>query len=362
MGVQGIAPPGAERAFVADPDVVLVGTWPGAPEAVTSIRCSRSCAPCARGGSWCMPNRAAGGALAVHGRRLSGSSARAPASRIACRRARDSGRDDAGAPRSSPGPRRALLVLALLLAIGRGQRVAAPRLGAVALARELGLPAWRVRARRHRRGDLLERAPAARAARRARGRRPGRRGRHAAGGLPQPDGRLGPARRRRRRGAGRRARRAPRDGGARLPGAAARRLRGRAGGDPGRLPLADARDAPSLHGLLLTGIAVSALASAGTSVLLVATEEFRVKTVLFWLAGGLEGRGWTHVQLGAAFVLPGVALLVLLAGRSTCCRWARMRPRPSACRCTRRAWCSSPWPRSWRGPRRRSRARSRSSA
>jgi iron complex transport system permease protein len=44
----------------------------------------------------------------------------------------------------------------------------------------------------------------------------------------------------------------------------------------------------------------------------VATEEFRVKTVLFWLAGGLDGRGWTHVQAGAAFVLTGVLGLVLL--------------------------------------------------
>jgi len=34
MGVQGIAPPGAERAFVADPDFVLVTSWPGAVEAV----------------------------------------------------------------------------------------------------------------------------------------------------------------------------------------------------------------------------------------------------------------------------------------------------------------------------------------
>jgi len=36
IGVVGIAPPGAERAFVADPDVVLVGTWPEAREALTS--------------------------------------------------------------------------------------------------------------------------------------------------------------------------------------------------------------------------------------------------------------------------------------------------------------------------------------
>ena len=35
MGVSGIAPPGAERVFVADPDVVLVGTWPRAEEDLT---------------------------------------------------------------------------------------------------------------------------------------------------------------------------------------------------------------------------------------------------------------------------------------------------------------------------------------
>jgi len=34
MGVRGITPPGAERAFVADPDVILVSSWPGTLEAV----------------------------------------------------------------------------------------------------------------------------------------------------------------------------------------------------------------------------------------------------------------------------------------------------------------------------------------
>jgi iron complex transport system permease protein len=76
--------------------------------------------------------------------------------------------------------------------------------------------------------------------------------------------------------------------------------------------IAGASGRTSLHGLLLTGIAVSALAGAMTSVLLVATEEFRVKTVLFWLAGGLDGRGWTHVQAAALFVLVGAAVLFLL--------------------------------------------------
>jgi len=36
MGITGIAPPGAERAFVTNPDAVLVGTWPGTKEAVAS--------------------------------------------------------------------------------------------------------------------------------------------------------------------------------------------------------------------------------------------------------------------------------------------------------------------------------------
>ncbi len=70
---------------------------------------------------------------------------------------------------------------------------------------------------------------------------------------------------------------------------------------------------PTLSGLLLTGLAVSAVATAGTSILLVAIEEFRVRTVLFWLAGGLEGRGFEHAILASAFVLPGAVGLFLLS-------------------------------------------------
>ncbi len=70
---------------------------------------------------------------------------------------------------------------------------------------------------------------------------------------------------------------------------------------------------PTLSGLLLTGIAVGAVAAAGTSILLVTIEEFRVRTVLFWLAGGLEGRGYEHALLLTVFVLPGALALFLLA-------------------------------------------------
>jgi iron complex transport system permease protein len=70
---------------------------------------------------------------------------------------------------------------------------------------------------------------------------------------------------------------------------------------------------PTVTGLLLTGLAVSALASAGTSILLVATDEYRVRVVLFWLAGGLEGRGWPHVQSAALLILCGALALLALS-------------------------------------------------
>lgn len=77
--------------------------------------------------------------------------------------------------------------------------------------------------------------------------------------------------------------------------------------------LSHARGRPSLQGLLLTGIAVSAFAGAATSVLLVSTEEFRLKVVLFWLAGGLEGRGWDHLRGVVLLIAAGCAGLWLLA-------------------------------------------------
>jgi ABC-type Fe3+-siderophore transport system permease subunit len=77
--------------------------------------------------------------------------------------------------------------------------------------------------------------------------------------------------------------------------------------------LSQALGGGTLHGLLLTGISVAALAGAGTSMLLVATEEFRVKTVLFWLAGGLDGRGWVHLRIGGLVMLGGCAILLASA-------------------------------------------------
>lgn len=62
--------------------------------------------------------------------------------------------------------------------------------------------------------------------------------------------------------------------------------------------------------LLLTGIAVGSLVAAATSFLLLVMEQ-DLRGVLFWLLGGLSGRGWTHVAMIAPQAAVGlVACLV----------------------------------------------------
>jgi ABC-type Fe3+-hydroxamate transport system substrate-binding protein len=57
IGVEGIAPPGAERAFVADPDVVLVTSWPGAVNEVKSHALLKGLRAVREGRIVVMPNR-----------------------------------------------------------------------------------------------------------------------------------------------------------------------------------------------------------------------------------------------------------------------------------------------------------------
>ncbi len=73
----------------------------------------------------------------------------------------------------------------------------------------------------------------------------------------------------------------------------------------GRTPLAT---------LLLAGLAVSAFATALTSLLLTLAQDiFAFREVLFWLLGGLDGRGWSHVGLVAGPILVSGLFLLLFA-------------------------------------------------
>ena len=76
--------------------------------------------------------------------------------------------------------------------------------------------------------------------------------------------------------------------------------------------VAEATRSSSLTALILTGLAVSAFLSGLTSIVLIASEEFRVRTVFFWLAGGLEGRGFVHLGIASLLIIPAcVAAMVL---------------------------------------------------
>lgn len=73
----------------------------------------------------------------------------------------------------------------------------------------------------------------------------------------------------------------------------------------GRTPLA---------ALLLAGVAVSALLSALTSFLLGLAQNILIlRELIFWLLGGLDGRGWPHLRLVLGPALLGSLALLVFA-------------------------------------------------
>lgn len=71
----------------------------------------------------------------------------------------------------------------------------------------------------------------------------------------------------------------------------------------------------SVAGLLLSGIAVNALAGAGIGLFSYLGDDVQLRQLTFWLLGSLSGAGWGQiVPAGAAMVAGGAALL--LQGRA----------------------------------------------
>ncbi|WP_088834290.1 FecCD family ABC transporter permease [Paenibacillus tyrfis] len=62
--------------------------------------------------------------------------------------------------------------------------------------------------------------------------------------------------------------------------------------------------------IILAGVAINALLGALTNGLMV-TYSDRVQAVLPWLAGGLSGRSWHHLQFMAPYAITGLALSIL---------------------------------------------------
>lgn len=55
--------------------------------------------------------------------------------------------------------------------------------------------------------------------------------------------------------------------------------------------------------MLLAGVAISALAGAGTSLLTYLADDTRLRDVIFWTMGSLGGATWTSVGIGAVLIL-----------------------------------------------------------
>lgn len=72
---------------------------------------------------------------------------------------------------------------------------------------------------------------------------------------------------------------------------------------------------PTVHSLLLTGVAVGSLSVAGISLVMVITEQYRVQEVMFWLVGGVRQQTWVHVGLAVPGVLAGCAGIFCLHRR-----------------------------------------------
>ncbi|MDD2361991.1 MAG: iron ABC transporter permease [Oscillospiraceae bacterium] len=67
--------------------------------------------------------------------------------------------------------------------------------------------------------------------------------------------------------------------------------------------------------LIMSGMAVSALFSALTSLLLTLVNEYQVNNYIFWTMGGLTNRRWEHVMTMLVPVIGCTIALFLLAGR-----------------------------------------------
>ena len=66
---------------------------------------------------------------------------------------------------------------------------------------------------------------------------------------------------------------------------------------------------PTMTVTLLTGVVLSSLFTSGTSLSLLLSNEYQLRQLVFWLAGGAEARSWMHVWIAVPSVLVGFGVL-----------------------------------------------------
>lgn len=72
---------------------------------------------------------------------------------------------------------------------------------------------------------------------------------------------------------------------------------------------------PTVHSLLLTGVAVGSMSAAGVSLVMIVTNPYRVQELLIWLVGGVRHQTWEQLWLAVLPVAAGVAGLLALHRR-----------------------------------------------
>ncbi|MCY0876075.1 MAG: iron ABC transporter permease [Firmicutes bacterium] len=77
--------------------------------------------------------------------------------------------------------------------------------------------------------------------------------------------------------------------------------------------LATRRGKTSLIGVLLAGMVVSSMLSAGLSLILIFANNDELRGIVFWLMGGFSGDSWTQVWLVAIPVAIGLTITLFLS-------------------------------------------------
>lgn len=77
--------------------------------------------------------------------------------------------------------------------------------------------------------------------------------------------------------------------------------------------LATSRGKTSVATMLLAGIALNALASAGTGLTMLVADDAQLRDITFWILGSLGGATWDSLAAAGPFILIGIILAPFLA-------------------------------------------------
>jgi iron complex transport system permease protein len=109
----------------------------------------------------------------------------------------------------------------------------------------------------------------------------------------------------------------------------------------------------SVTTMLLAGIAINAMAGAGTGLMIFIADDDQLRDLTFWTLGSLGGATWTRLGVVGPCLLGGCWRPPSWRARSTRCCWARARRgtwasapsgSSSSSSCWRRAWWGRRWP------------------